>query len=203
MLLKGIRTLREVWQTWNTNWPPENVDRVLVVQSASPARFREVLSAVERRFVAARVDIAVRDYTLSYLDPARTAGIFVLGKAGKRESLKLLRRNQYDTVVLCATGEPDHWKLKVMAFCLGARQVICYNEHGGAFVVSRWHWRALPSHFLHRWSTPGHVECAPRRIQWRRFLRGPAKLPARLFWFAQAIGWEARRWWTAKRLHLS
>jgi hypothetical protein len=190
---RAVKIVRELWRTWNTNWPNDQVKRVLVLQSASPTLFLNTVKAVRERFAGAEVHAAVHEYCLPHLPPDFVQRFFPIDRKDKLGFISLLRRNEYDTVVICVTGEGDFWKPKLMGFCIKAKQVLCYNEHGGAFVCNRWHYAAMLRHFRYCLSRRSTGRRRWRAAVWSGFLSvtlGPVAVSA---WMLRAIAWEARR----------
>lgn len=192
-MLRAMKLLREALRTWNTNWPTERVKRVLVAQSGSPGLFLDILRAVQERFGGAEIHVAIHDYCLPYLSPDHTQRFFLVDRNDKLGFIRRMRRNAYDTVVICVTGEPDFWKLKLMGFCLRAKQVLCYNEHGGGFVCNRWHRAAVLKHLRYRLSRSSPGRRSFRITVLSRFLRVSLGGVAFLVWMLRATIWEMRR----------
>ena len=189
--------IRDLWRMWRTDWPHDRVRRVLVLQTANPPSFNKILCAVRRRFEGAEIEMAIHAETEKTLPRDHGCRMLFINRKNKSECVKELKSRGYDTVVVQFCAERGFWKLKLLPFLLGARQVLAYNESADAYALNRRHARII---FLHvKWragqfirrgtGAHGSLLRALAAKTLRRALAGPAFLW--LLW--RAAGWELKR----------
>jgi hypothetical protein len=124
-------------------------DRVLVVQSGSPAVFSRVVAALLERHrgvqIAALVgrgaeDAVTRRDGVEYIASRGASGTFV------RE----LRARNFDHVMVLAAGDPGYWKMRVLPFALGARRIWAVNENLDYFPIDLRHAPVAAQHARRR-----------------------------------------------------
>jgi hypothetical protein len=59
------------------------------------------------------------------------------------QSLRALRKLNFDLAFVLLAGRPTFHKAKLAAFLLNTRRVVIYTEDGNSIVVDRAHWNAL------------------------------------------------------------
>ncbi|MGI8783554.1 MAG: hypothetical protein ACR2L2_07900 [Acidobacteriota bacterium] len=144
--------------------------RLLVVQTSADDQVDEILSrlADETLFAAPRVDVLCRQdkrahFTGSPLVAATHTYALQHRLGDFRKLLRQMRHERYDVVVIHLTGVSAYSNLKALAFLLGGKQILLFNEHLDCFYFS-------PRLFL-RFLTARRVEHFDRpRFHWELWL---------------------------------
>lgn len=189
--------VRDIWRMWQTDWPHENVRRVLLVQTANPPAFNGILCAVRRRFHEAEIILAIHPETEKTLPRDHGCRICFINRKGKRECVRELRSLQCDTVIACFCAERGFWKLKLLPFLLGPRQFLIYNENADAYPLNRQHFHILCKHIKWRARNVIRRETDLSNSILRLLIIKALRIalaPAAFMWLAwRAAAWERRR----------
>jgi hypothetical protein len=151
-------------------------EKILIVQSAHPER---VLRAFER--LREGHVFAHPSYTLfcrhrpEILDFFRDHPMLaaIRGHSGVRSAwrnLRGLRREKYDGLVLFFTGEPDHWKITLLAFLLGVPNKLIFKENNDYFLFT---WKAAFSLIRQRLWSRLKMVCRNGMLRARTWLKWP------------------------------
>jgi hypothetical protein len=132
---------------------PSFGDKVLIIQSAEPPAVLRALERLKEQplfrepryilFCRARPEI-LKSFN------AHPALYRIIGHSETRGAFKHLldlRQQRFDSVVVFFTGDPSYWKIKYLAFLLGARHKVIFNENNDCFFFS---WGSWFSHISNR-----------------------------------------------------
>jgi hypothetical protein len=129
-------------------------EKVLIVQSAEPPQVLRALDRLKERplFHNPRYFLFCRnrpEILGSFSGHPMLTGIRVHSEARNSWGhLRSLRRERFAVVVLFLTGDPSYWKIKCLAFLLGARHKLVFNEDNNCFYFTWSSWFSLLSHRL-------------------------------------------------------
>jgi len=164
-------------------------ERILLLQSAEPPyllraarRMRQESLFVNPRFTVFcrnRPEIVRQFDNPSLIEEVRTHS----ETRGALRHLRELRREHYDGVVVFFTGDPSYWKIKYLAFLLGARHKVVFNENNDCFFFSWRRWLALVTHRLGSRSRPDiDIRWPPQVRTWLWLTLKGVLFPFRFAW---------------------
>jgi hypothetical protein len=171
-------------------------ERVLIIQSAEPRYLLHTLERLREQplFREPRYTLFCRnkpEVIRHFKDHPMLSRVITHSELkGAFQHWSELRRERFDAVVAFFTGDPSYWKIKYLAFLLGARHKVIFNENSDCFFFS---WRAWFSHLSYRLARRGSqgVE-APLAAQARALAIPTIKLvlfPFRFLWLLLVWLW--------------
>lgn len=185
---------REVREPAGPGRPP--LERILLLQSAEPRFLLRTLDRWKEQpiFREPQYTLFCRDFheVLAQFRNHPMLSRIVAHSEGRGaiRHWRELRRERFDAVVAFFTGDPSYWKIKYLAFLLGTRHKLIFNENGDCFFFS---WGAWFSHMAYRLSQRGDQETETPLAAHARAVAVPAiKLilfPFRFLWLLLVWIW--------------
>jgi hypothetical protein len=127
---------------------------VLVIQTGFPELLTEAVDRVRAHLPAAAMTVLLQRNMADQV-PVREQVEYLENVGSKRALTRQLRNRRFDAVFMLYFNHPGFWKLKLLPFLIGARQVLAINENLVWFPVSLRHAGALAKHMGWRWSGSG------------------------------------------------
>jgi hypothetical protein len=151
-------------------------DRVLVVQSGSPAVAVKLVEALRARGPRSEIALLVRRGAEAALPPL--PGVELIPNEGPRPAfVRRLQAARYDRAYVLVTGEPEPWKLKVLPLAIGAGAVYAVNENLDWFELSPRGLNALAHHLRWRFES-SLTHAGPRGSRLASRIASAAAYPA-------------------------
>jgi hypothetical protein len=127
---------------------------LLVIQTGSPALLVKAVDLVRSTLPSASVTVLLQRNMADKV-PVREGVEYMENTGSQRALVQRLRERRFDAAFVLYFNHPGFWKLKLLPFLIGARNVLAINEHMGWFPLSLHHFGAFARHL--RWRIGGHT----------------------------------------------
>ena len=131
------------------------MEKILFIRSCSSRNLLTGLAGLKKQFPNGEISVLTDPDILGIL--SRTCEVNEVIVYRKLRDFLLcqlweLHRRRYDLKAVFWTGEDEgrYNKFKVLAFLLGPRHMLVYNENGDSFALSIRNWQAILNHILWR-----------------------------------------------------
>jgi hypothetical protein len=151
---------------------------VLVVQTGAPDLLTKAVDVVRTTLPAASITVLLQR-NMTDKTPLRDGIEYLENIGSKRAMTRRLRDRRFDVAFVLYVNQPGFWKLKLLPFLIGARNVLAVNEHMGWFPLSLRHAGALARHLS--WRMSGHEGEGASMALAERLVRAVAK-PVVIAW---------------------
>ena len=147
---------------------------VLVIQTGSPELLTKAVDLVSTALPAASVTVLLQRDMAGKVSP-RQGVEYLENTGGKRDLTRQLRARSFDAAFVLYFNQPGFWKLKLLPFALGVRNVLAVNENMGWFPVSLRHAGPFARHLIWRLGGAGVGGDGAAMVLAERLLRAAVK----------------------------
>lgn len=124
-------------------------DRILIVQSGSPALFARVIDALVVRHPGVQVTALVGRGAESAV-PRRDGVEYIASRGANAAFVRDLQARRFDHVFILLADDPGYWKMKLLPLAVGAAGLWAVNENLDYFPIDLRHAELVAQHARRR-----------------------------------------------------